>query len=80
MLSTFGKHRIEPEDAEFVVRRARRPYPGNAQNDKFYVAGRTASREYIQDVFIVDPPPVVYVIHARRLNEREKRVYRRRIR
>jgi len=76
----IGKHNIEPQAAEFVVRRARRPYPEKREDEKFYVAGRTESGEYIQVIFIIDPPPLVYVIHARRLNDREKRVYRRRIR
>jgi len=76
----IGKHSIEPAEAEFVVRHARRPYPEKRENEKFYVAGRTAAGVYIQVVFIVDPPPVIYVIHARRLNDREKRIYRRRMR
>lgn len=76
----IGAHDIVPDEAEYVVKNARRPYPEKRENGKFYVAGQTRGGEHIQVVFIVDPPPVIYVIHARRLNDREKRVYRRRMR
>jgi uncharacterized DUF497 family protein len=76
----IGKHDLTREDAEYVVRRARRPYPEKRENGKYYVAGQTEDGSYIQVVFIINPAPRIYVIHARRLNEHEKRLYRRRIR
>jgi uncharacterized DUF497 family protein len=73
-------HNITPEQAEYVVKHTRRPYPEKRENGKFFVAGRTQEGTYIQVVFVIDPPPLVYVIHARPLNDREKRIYRRRTR
>ena len=79
-LEHIAKHNITAADAEYVVRHARKPYPEKRENFKFYVAGQTPDGTFIQVVFIIDPPPEIYVIHARPLNDREKRVYRRRIR
>ncbi|HEX4056594.1 MAG TPA: hypothetical protein VHX86_20225 [Tepidisphaeraceae bacterium] len=62
------------------MRHALPPYPEKRENRKLYVAGRTLDGSYIQVVFIVDPPPMIYVIHARLLDEKEKRIYRRRTR
>ncbi len=76
----IAKHGITPEAAECVVRHARPPYPEAREDEKYYVAGQTETGDYIQVVYIVDPPPLVYVIHARRLNDKEKRIYRRRTR
>jgi uncharacterized DUF497 family protein len=73
-------HGISPEEAEYVVKRAKRPYPEKHEDEKFYVAGKTETGHYIQIVFIVDPPPLIYVIHARPLTKREKKIYRRRSR
>jgi len=72
-------HDITPEEAEYVVRHRRPPYPEKRENEKFYVAGQTQDGTYIQVVFVIDPPPLIYIIHARRLTDREKNVYRRRI-
>jgi uncharacterized DUF497 family protein len=76
----IGKHNITATEAEYIVRHARPPYPQKRENQKFYVAGRIPDGTYIQVVFIIDPPPIIYVIHARPLNDDEKRIYRRRAR
>ena len=76
----IGRHNITAAEAEYVVRHARPPYPEKRENLKFYVAGQGPDGRYIQVVFIVDPPPMIYVIHARALDNKEKRVYRRRAR
>jgi uncharacterized protein len=76
----IGKHNITVAEAEYIVRHARPPYPQKRENQKFYVAGRIPDGTYIQVVFIIDPPPMIYVIHARPLNDNEKRIYRRRMR
>ena len=79
-LEHIARHDVGRTEAEFIVRHARRPYPEKRENDKFYIAGQTSDGRYLQVVFIIDPPPVIYVIHARELTDREKRVYRRRAR
>jgi uncharacterized DUF497 family protein len=72
------KHGISPAEAEFIVERARRPYPEMAGNGKRYVAGQTIDGLYVQVVYLLDPDGTVFVIHARPLNESEKRIFRRR--
>jgi uncharacterized DUF497 family protein len=76
----IGRHGIAEWEAEYIVRHARKPYPEKREDRKFYVAGQTPNGDYIQVVFLIDPPPLIYVIHARPLSENEKRIYRRRIR
>ncbi|MGD0464218.1 MAG: DUF4258 domain-containing protein [Tepidisphaeraceae bacterium] len=76
----IGKHNVTVAEVEYVVRHARRPYPQKRENRKFYVAGQTPGGTYIQVVFVIDPPPMIYVIHARPLEDNEMRVFRRRIR
>ena len=73
------EHGISCEECEYVVRHARRPYPRRIGDDKWQVWGQTAFGEYVQVVYVEDPPPrdTVYVIHARVLEEAEKRLYRR---
>src|SRR5207247_1486699 len=73
----IGEHGISVEDAQFVVDRARPPYP-QQQADRFLVIGQTGSGAYIQVAYVFDPPGVIYVIHARPLTDKEKRRYRRR--
>jgi len=74
----IAQHGLEPADAEYVVCNARRPYPQRAGGDKYLVRGQTSLGEYIQVAYVFDPEDMVFVIHARRLNEREKRRNRRR--
>jgi uncharacterized DUF497 family protein len=76
----ISRHGIAPGEAEYLVRHARRPYPEKRENGKFYIAGQLPDGTYAQVVFIIDPSPFVYVIHARPLIEKEKRIYRRRTR
>jgi len=71
----IGKHGVSPEEAEFVVSKARRPYPKAREDDKWLVVGRGG--RWLQVVFIFDPDDVVFVIHARPLTDREKRRERR---
>jgi hypothetical protein len=40
-------HNITPEQAEYVVKHTRRPYPEKRENGKFFVAGRTQEGTYI---------------------------------
>ncbi len=72
-------HGISPDEAESVVRSAKRPYPEKTGDNKWIVRGQGSSGRYIQVVFIYDDDAVtVYIIHARPLNDKEKRLYRRR--
>ncbi len=74
----IGAHGILPEEAEFVVRNARPPYPEERGDDKWRVWGQTDSGRFLQVVFLVDPNERIYIIHARPLTDREKKRYRRR--
>jgi len=63
-----------------VVERARAPYPEYRGDGKWLVMGRGTGGRMIQVVHVVDPDGTIYVIHARTLDDPEKRRYRRRIR
>jgi len=76
----IGEHGISPEEAEFVVSRARRPFPRELGNGKVLVYGQTPEGRYIQVIYIFSPEDVIFVIHARPLNGAEKRNLRRRLR
>ena len=73
----LADHGVSPEEAEQVMRHARPPYPRAIQDGKFVVWGQTHEGVYLQVIFIFGPPGVVYVIHARPLNGREKERLRR---
>lgn len=73
----IAAHGIEPADAEAVVEDARPPFPKRRLDDKWLVWGAAAGGELLQVVFVLDEDDTVFVIHARRLTEREKRRYRR---
>jgi uncharacterized DUF497 family protein len=70
-------HNIAPEEAEYVVNRARAPFPRDMGDEKFLVRGQAESGEWIQVIYVFDPPGVVYVIHARPMTDAEKRTTRR---
>ena len=75
-----AKHGVETAEAEMVVRNATAPYPEDAGDDKFYVAGRGYGGRLLQVIYILDPDKTVFVIHARPMNDREKHRFRRRTR
>ena len=72
------QHGVSPEEAEGVVRRARPPFPRQLPDEKFVVWGRGQGGRWLQVVFLYDDDRTAYVIHARELNEKEKRRLRRR--
>ena len=74
----IAEHGISPEDAELVIRGARRPYPRKIQEDKWLVWGRGRGGRLLQVIFVMDEDDAIYVIHARPLTEQEKRRHRRR--
>ena len=74
----IAEHGVCVEEAEWVVEHARRPYPQARPDGKRLVIGRGRGARWLQVIYIYDPEDVVYVIHARPLNEREKRRARKR--
>lgn len=74
-----SEHGIRPEDAEFVVSHVSAPFPQAQGQGKFLVAGQTVDGTYIQVIYIFSPRDVIFVIHARPMNDAEKRRLRRRI-
>jgi uncharacterized DUF497 family protein len=71
-------HGVTPEEAEYIVDHAAPPYPEQIGDGKWRVRGQTATGRYLQIIFLFDPNGTVYIIHARGLNDREKRQLRRR--
>jgi len=73
------QHGISPDEAEMVVRSAKAPYPEDIGENKWLVRGRGYAGRYVQVIFVYDDDAVTaYIIHARPLTDREKRLYRRR--
>jgi len=77
-LEHIAEHGITWQDAEFVARHGRHPYPEAQGRGRFLVVGRTNDGTYIQVAYIFSPADVIFVIHARALTEAEKRRFRRR--
>jgi uncharacterized DUF497 family protein len=69
----IDRHNVSREEAEQVIRQARRPFPRYQGDGRWLVRGQTASGFYLQVVFIYSPAEVIYVIHARPLTDNEKR-------
>ena len=74
----IGKHGIGVPEAEYIVNRARAPYPRREGEGKYSVRGQTGDGQYLQVTYIFSPQDVVYVIHARSLTGAEKRNLHRR--
>jgi uncharacterized DUF497 family protein len=72
-----AKHGVSWDEAEMVVRGARKPFPRKIEDDKWLVWGRGQGGRFLQVIFVVDPEETIYVIHARPLNKQEKRRLRR---
>ena len=74
-----GRHGIQPEAAEHVVETARTPFPRRIDDDKWLVWGRDLNGQLLQVIFVVDEArSEVFILHACRLTEAERRRYRRR--
>ncbi len=63
-----------------VVLNAKPPFPEQIGEDKLYIAGRGFAGRFLQVIYILEPDHTVFVIHARPLNDREKKRFRRRTR
>jgi len=74
----IAKHGVLPEEAEYVVRWPWPAHPRKEGRNKYASRGQTESGRFLQVVYVYDPPGVAYVIHARPLDEAEKRRLRRR--
>jgi len=77
-LEHIARHGVEPEEVEYVVLAARRPWPRYRGDDKWLVCGRGRGGRFLQVVYILDEDNLVFVIHARPLTDAEKRRMRRR--
>ncbi len=66
-----------PDEAEEVVREAKRPYPRRTGEDKLLVWGRGRGGRLLQVIFVVDDDGTAFVIHGRELTRREKGLHRR---
>jgi uncharacterized protein len=76
----IAEHGIRPGDAEVIVDRAQRPWPEKIGYGKWRVWGQTPTGNFLQVIYVFSPEDVGFVIHAMRLNETQKRQYRRRTR
>lgn len=52
----IAEHRVAPEEAEYVVRSAVRPYPKPMPQGKFLVWGQTDARRYLQVIYVMRDP------------------------
>jgi uncharacterized DUF497 family protein len=73
----IAEHGVTPEEAEYVVEHARSPYPKKFGGGKYGVWGQAETGWWLQVIYILSPAPVVFVIHARPLDDNEKRQPRR---
>lgn len=73
----IAAHGVDPQDAQFVVCNARRPYPRKIGDGKYLVIGQAANGTYCQVIYVFDPDTKIFIVHARPLTGEEKRRYRR---
>ena len=72
-LGKIAKHGLIAEEVEFVINRAKRPYPQRIDDDKWIVKGLTPGKSYIQAIYVIDDDgETIFVIHARPLTPKEK--------
>jgi uncharacterized DUF497 family protein len=79
-LEHIARHGVKAHEAERVIESAHPPYPEERDDEKLLVIGRGAGERWLQVIFVLDGDGTVFVIHARPLDDREKRRYRRRMR
>lgn len=76
-LAHAARHGVTPEEAELVVSHSRAPFPRRIDDDKFLVWGQAPGGRYLQVIFVKDLDLTTYIIHARRLDNAEKKRLRR---
>jgi len=74
----IARYGVMPDEAEYVVRTTKNPFPRKIEEDKWLVWGRGRGDRFLQVIYVLDEDRTVYVIHARPLEDREKRRFRRR--
>ena len=79
-LDHIAVHGVTPEEAERVVENAEPPYPEGREDGKLLVIGRSDGGRWMQVIYVQDDDDTAFVIHARPLDDGEKRRYRRRMR
>ena len=72
-LDHIAEHGVDREEAEMVVRNARRPFPRKIGDEKWIVIGRGRGGRFLQVIYLADPDKTIFVIHARPIDDREKR-------
>lgn len=77
-LDKVAKHGLGPDEVESAFDDALPGYPKrHGGDDAFILIGTTHAGVMIQAIFLIDPPPFIWVFHARPLNESERRRHRR---
>ena len=76
----IGQHGVKPHQAQYVVRRARAPFPQEIDSGKFLVMGQDENGMYLRVIYLADEDETAFVIHAMPLSDRDKKRYRRRLR
>jgi hypothetical protein len=51
----IAKHGVTPQEAEYVVRHARPPWPQEIGDDKIRVWGQTANGRHLEVMFVLPP-------------------------
>jgi uncharacterized DUF497 family protein len=74
----IAEHGVDWKEAEMVVQQATHPFPRQIGEEKLLVLGQGRGGRFLQVIYVLDPDDTVFVIHARPMNEREKKHYRRR--
>lgn len=70
-------HGVAPEEAESAVRASNAPYPRRGHDERWFVWGQSEQGRFLQVVFLEDEDGTYFVIHARPLDNAEKRRFRR---
>jgi uncharacterized DUF497 family protein len=73
----IARHGVAPEEAESAVRIAKNPFPRKIEEDKWLVWGTGRGGRFLQVIYVLDEDRTIYIIHARPLDDREKRRFRR---
>ena len=76
-LGKCEKHGVAPEEAEYVVVNARKPYPMLHREGTWIVQGQTFQGRWIRVVYFLDPMDRIVVIHAQPLEGKRQRRRRR---
>lgn len=81
-IAHIGEHGISWRQAQYVVENVKAPYPQSVGDDKRLVIGKLPDGHFAQVIYVPSRAVAgaVFVLHARRLTDSEKRRFRRRTR